>query len=153
MSKRRKPYWSTWSSDDPHPRPDRRWRDDPQPRSACRKDVFKWLMDHESSHVNGKLIHTQAARGTYLWQERSRGQDQAYFVVKLKGSNLVVTRTRYCQDGKGANLFFMSLVGDGGKPVTTVSDVVLRHPIKDWQNFGAVYEAAAPELVAVEDWH
>jgi hypothetical protein len=83
----------------------------------------------------------------YFWKERSRGEDQCYFVVRKRGNFVVVNKIRWVVDDHGINTFLYGLGAgqDEAEPVME-STVILRHPIMEVESFQAAYRAAAPEL-------
>jgi len=112
------------------------------------KTAFFYLLDNVAGQNSGKFIESRSARGEYYWVERSRGEDQCYFIVRKRGNNITVIRRRWLIGGKGTNLFLGSLVGFDKEPVPE-DTVVLVHPIMDVIRFKQAYAKATPEL---EHW-
>lgn len=113
------------------------------------KVIFKHLLDTVAGANGGKMLSSKASSGRYYWHERSRGSNQSYYTVRLRGNHIVVTRTRLLVNGKGINSFAFSLgVGPETDEITNETAVILRHPYRDYQGFVARYRELAADL----DW-
>lgn len=111
------------------------------------KRVFHYLLDNFSGDNCGKMLDFRHTRGEQRWHERSRGEEQAYFTVRLEGKWLTVTRTIWTIDGeRGANTFLGGFLMKEDSVATREREVIVRHPWWDYEGFLEAYKQAAPEL-------
>jgi hypothetical protein len=105
-----------------------------------------YLMDKLCGANSGKALFSKTSSGLYFWDERSRGEDQSYYNVRLRGNFIVVRRTRYLVGGKGSNAFMMSLGVDSSEELTVERTVILRHPCLDHAGFVKAYKEVSADL-------
>lgn len=111
------------------------------------KRVFHYLLDNFAFANSGKALADRHTRGEQWWHERSRGEEQAYYTVRLDGKWLTVTRTIWTIDGdRGANTFLGGFLMNEDSVATCESEVIVRHPWRDYKGFLEAYRQASPDL-------
>lgn len=111
------------------------------------KRVFRYLLDKLYGANNGKALASSASSCRYYWQERSRGADQSYYTVRLRGNYITVTRQRFLMNGKTVNLFSSAIFGVPEEAeLVTDTAVLLRHPCRDHEGFIEAYKRVSSDL-------
>lgn len=121
-----------------------------------RLKIFKDLQKQGIWKNSGKALSDKASSGKYYFYERNRSEDLSYYMVKIKGNFIVVTRFKYCyEDGNGVSLFsdlaIPELLGLKPEIPRIIKEIILKHPIREYKSFVKEYKSLTPDLFWEEE--